>query len=304
MKRLRQQDTMTSRLNRSADAEATSPDSVHRCLNCGAPALGRFCSACGQETLAEPQTLAEFLRELIAWYLMPSGPLWQTLSRLLLSPGALTVEYMAGRRARYLRPFQLYVLASVIVFAAVQLFGLNLGLRFYGNQGVHVLRSTRLPVDVDHGYGLRLSPVQIIVDHVDSPAVRRFEALSVDDRFTYLRARRAQYVSYVVLFLVPAFALTLGFFYRSRRRRYAEHLIFGLHCQTFLLVALLAEAKLPTVLANILSIWVIAYFIVALKRVYGGSWSETLGRGSVILTLYFATFFAVNLLLVFALLAL
>jgi len=49
---------------------------------------------------------------------------------------------------------------------------------------------------------------------------------------------------------------------------------------------------------------VIAYFIVALKRVYGGTWVETLGRGSIILTLYFTTFFAANLLLVFALLTL
>lgn len=230
--------------------------------------------------------------------------LWQTLSKLFFAPGALTVEYLAGRRARYLRPLQLYLMASVIVFAAVQLFGLNLGLRFYGDQGVHILRSTRLAAETDHGYGLRLAPVQIILDHFDTPAVRRFGAMSLEERFTFLRARRAPYVSYFVLFLVPAFALTLDLFYRSRRRRYAEHLVFGLHCQTFLLLVLLVEAKLPTVLANVLSYWVLAYFTIALKNVYGGTWAETLGRGSILLALYFAIFFVSNLLLVFALLAL
>ena len=98
--------------------------------------------------------------------------------------------------------------------------------------------------------------------------------------------------------------LTLGLFYRNRRRRYAEHLVFGLHCQTFLLFILLAEAKLPTILADALSFWVLAYFTMALKRVYGGTWIETLGRGFAISGLYFAIIFVMNLLLVFFLLAL
>lgn len=230
------------------------------------------------------------------------GRLWQTLWRLLFAPGGLTVDHAAGRRVRYLRPFQLYLMTSVIVFAAVQLFGLNLGLRFYGDRGVHIVRSTRLPIN--DAATLRLTPVQIILDHFDTPAVRRLAALSPEDRFALLRARRAAYVPSFVLFLVPALALTLGLFYRNRRRRYAEHLVFGLHCQTFLLIALLAEAKLPAPLANAMSLWVIAYFTIALKRVYGGTWPETLGRGAAILALYFAIFFAANLLLILALLAL
>jgi len=109
-------------------------------------------------------------------------------------------------------------------------------------------------------------------------------------------------VSYFVLFLVPIFALTLGLFYRNRRRRYAEHLIFGLHCQSFLLFMLLIEAKLPAILADAISFWVVAYFVIALKRVYGGTWAETIGRGTAIFTLYFVIYFVTNLLLVLALL--
>ena len=285
-------------------ADKSSPDRVNRCLNCGAPAPGNFCPECGQDTATEPRSLADFLQGLIARYLSRQGRLWQTLSKLFFAPGALTAEYVAGRRARYLRPLQLYLMTSVIVFATVQFLGLNLGLRFYADRGVHIVRSTRMPPNEDPGSGLRLAPVQIIVDHFDTPAVRRFAAMSLEDRFAFLRARRATYVSYFVLFLVPALAATLGLFYRNRRRRYAEHLVFGLHCQTFLLAALLVEAKLPTVLANALSFWVIAYFTIALKRVYGGSWTETLARGSIILALYFAIFFVANLLLVFALLTL
>lgn len=284
--------------------DGISADRVHRCLNCGTPAPGNFCPQCGQETAAPARNLADFLRGWIARTLSRQGRLRQTLAKLLFAPGALTAEYAAGRRARYLRPFQLYLVTSVIVFAAVQVFGLNLGLRFYADRGVHIARSTRLPMNEDPASGLRLAPVQIVLDHFDTPAVRRFRAMSPEDRFTFLSERRTRYVSYFVLFLVPALAVTLGLFYRNRRRRYVEHLVFGLHCQTFLLIALLAEARLPAVLANALSFWVVAYFTIALKRVYGGTWPETLGRGSVILALYFAIFFVANLLLILALLTL
>jgi hypothetical protein len=273
-------------------------------LNCGAPAPGKFCPECGQETAREPKAVGEFVGDLIAQYGTPGGKLWQTLLKLFFAPGALTLEYIAGRRARYLRPLQLYLTASVIVFAAVQLFGLNLSLRLYADQGVHLMRSAPLSSEADHGYGLGLTPVQIIVDHFDTPGVRRFVAMPREDRFTFLRVRRAQYVSYFVLFLVPIYALILGLFYRDRRRPYAEHLIFGLHGQSFVLFILLIEAKLPAIAADAVSLWALAYFALALKRVYGGTWAATLGRAAAILIAYLAIFFLSNLLLVFALLEL
>lgn len=285
-------------------ADKSSRDRVNRCLNCGAPAPGKFCPECGQETATEPRSLAELLRRPISRHMSRQGRPWQTLSKLFFAPGALTADYLAGRRARYLRPLQLYLMTSVIVFAAVQFLGLDLGLRFYANQGVHIVRSTRLPLSDIPSVGARLTPVQIILEHFDTPAVRRFAAMPLEDRFAFLRARRAPYASYFVLFLVPALAATLGLFYRNRRRRYAEHLVFALHCQTFLLFALLIEAKLPMLLANALSWLVVTNFIFALKRVYGGTWIETLARGSFVLVAYFVIFLVSNLLLVFPLLAL
>lgn len=288
----------------AAQADASASGQVQTCRNCGAPAPGNFCPQCGQETARDPRSVAQDLRGLVARTLAEQGQLWRTLSKLVFSPGALTIEHRVGRRARYLRPLQLYLMASVFVFATVQVFGLNLGLRFYGEQGIHLLRNSRLPATAGRGQGLQATALRVLVNRLDTPGIRRFRALPPDDRFAFLRARRAPYVSYFVLFLVPVFALTLGLFYRSRRRRYVEHLVFGLHCQTFLLVMLLVEATLPAILANAVSAWVAAYFAVALKHVYGGTWAETLGRGTILLLLYFGIFFGANLLLVFALLTL
>jgi uncharacterized protein DUF3667 len=282
----------------------SSPVACDNCRNCGAPAPGKFCPECGQETATEPRSAAQFFQALFRHYATRKGLLWQTLSRLFFAPGELTVEYLAGRRARYVRPLQLYLAASVIVFAAVQLFGLDAGLRFYGEHGIHVLRGSPLSGDESAGHGARLTPVQIVVDHIDTSAIRRFKAMSAEERFRFLHAKRAQAVSYFVLLLVPLFALILSLCYREPRRRYGAHLVFGLYTHSFLLFMLLVEAMLPAILANIASLWVVAYFIMALRRVYGGTWARATGRGALVMTLYFGVAFAANLLLIFGLLEL
>ena len=42
--------------------------------------------------------------------------LWRTLAALLLRPGYLTREFLAGRRARYLPPVRLYLVISLVFF--------------------------------------------------------------------------------------------------------------------------------------------------------------------------------------------
>lgn len=175
-------------------------------------------------------------------------------------------------------------MVSVIVFAAVQLFGQNLDLQFFGEREVHVLRSARPMGEASQGAWLVPSPVRIVQDHVDLTAVRRFAALSPEERFSLLRARRAPDVLHFVLFLVQVFAVALGPFYRRQRRPFVDHLVFGLHGQALLLLVLLVSSALPAIVANALSLWVIGYFMIALRRVYGGRWPASIWRGAVILS--------------------
>ena len=73
---------------------------------------------------------------------------------------------------------------------------------------------------------------------------------------------------------------------------------------SFLTLPALVFTGVPPVAANALSVAVFAWFALAFKHVYGGSWPATVLRTAAILTLYFAIFFACNLVLVYALLAL
>lgn len=248
-------------------------------------------------------TPAEFLGETVGHFLSFESKAWRTLSKLVFAPGALTVEYPAGRRARYVRPLRLYLWTSVLVIAVVEAFGLHPGLRFFGDEGTYLFETgERAPAKAQRTYADELRPMQFILDHFDTPGLRRFKALSAEEQIGFMQQQRHLSMQYFMLFLVPVYALILQVCYWNRRRPYAEHLVFCLHAQSFLLIMLLIEARLPGALASVVSLWLIAYFFVAVKRVYGGSWAETLARGTATMALNIATFLVTGALLIYALL--
>jgi Protein of unknown function (DUF3667) len=87
------------------------------CTNCHEQLLnGRYCGKCGQRHEPHIHSLREFLSEATEVITHADSRLWRTLAPLLFRPGFLTREFLRGRRARYLPPFRLYLVASVIFF--------------------------------------------------------------------------------------------------------------------------------------------------------------------------------------------
>jgi hypothetical protein len=86
------------------------------CANCGAALQGAYCSACGQRHEPHVHTMAHFASEAFESITHADSRLWQTLGYLLTRPGRLTQEFFAGHRVRYLPPFRLYLVVSVLFF--------------------------------------------------------------------------------------------------------------------------------------------------------------------------------------------
>src|SRR6478672_5494966 len=101
------------------DVVAT-PASSGRCRNCRALATGNYCPNCGQETMLELPSAGIFLREVAGRYISLDGRLWRSLRALVVRPGFLTREYLAGRRRRYVRPARLFVALSIVLFAVLR----------------------------------------------------------------------------------------------------------------------------------------------------------------------------------------
>ena len=91
------------------------------CANCGTALTGEYCSACGQR--ADPHVLSvrEFVAEALEVFTHADSRFWRTFVPLLLRPGYLTQQFIAGRRVRYLPPFRLYIVISVLFFLVVPL---------------------------------------------------------------------------------------------------------------------------------------------------------------------------------------
>jgi hypothetical protein len=86
------------------------------CLNCGSSLRGQYCGRCGQRATSRLISLWELLREGFGDLLDVDSRLWRTMTPLLIRPGQLTRDYLMGRRARYMPPFRMYLVLSVIFF--------------------------------------------------------------------------------------------------------------------------------------------------------------------------------------------
>ncbi|MYM40558.1 DUF3667 domain-containing protein [Duganella qianjiadongensis] len=93
------------------------------CPNCDTVLTGHFCSHCGQEAILHHASVGEFLHEFIGHYVALEGKLWGTVMRLLFRPGALTLEYIRGRRVRFVQPLRLYLTLSLLFFALLKFSG-------------------------------------------------------------------------------------------------------------------------------------------------------------------------------------
>jgi len=91
------------------------------CANCHAALDGEYCASCGQRHEPHVHTVAHFASEALESVSHADSRLWRTLWYLLARPGYLTREFFAGRRVRYLPPFRLYLVISIVFFLIVGL---------------------------------------------------------------------------------------------------------------------------------------------------------------------------------------
>jgi len=277
---------------------------IEACRNCGNPAASNFCPECGQATGLHPPSVVEFVHEIASHYIAAEGKLWRTLALLTLQPGRLTVEYLAGRRQRYIVPIRLYLTASFLFFASVQLGGL--GARVQIASDVPALtQKAAAELDEDRDFGplkaaelTRAIEAEGFADCVQPgskcPAWKRWVApafvkLQHDPRQFIERfgERWRHSLSYAMFCLLPIFAALLALAYRNRRMYYGEHLVFALHVHSFwFLLALITTVLLPDSIGGLFPAVAFGYGMWALHRVYRGRVWVTLLRGLVVTTVY------------------
>jgi len=258
-----------------------SPEAA--CPNCGTPAYRRFCPECGQardRDLRLPflSLAAEALQEMAGVESRLAG----TFRRLLLRPGEVTADYLAGRRARYMTPLRAYLVASLAFFFA---------------SALHPDDARLVETTPGRGSAVSSSPA---LEHADSKAldeternlrargrlgaamasrVRALRLTPPDEVRRRVSAELAQTMPRVAFFLVPLLAAMLRLAFRRSGLFYAEHLVFALHANTvsftFLLPGAIADKGWLIALGSLAAT---GHGVAALHRVHGTSWRATLVR--------------------------
>lgn len=269
------------------------------CANCGAPLTGPFCARCGQEARERVLSLRQLLSEFVDAIVGIDSRLVRTLWPLVRRPGHLTNEYVAGRRARYVAPLRLYLVASFLLFFTVTLLGTDFGrLNFDAPAAASdTTQAERLSpgVPAPPADGIDVTGI-IDVSDADSAELAQSRALrwayraSIrinEDPQTFKKALIDR-IPVMMFFLLPVFALLLKLIYVRARRLYVAHLIFSLHVHAFFFIGMLGGEIVDALLrasvgwslgnGNLRFVVPVAvvYLFLALRRVYGQSRLKTL----------------------------
>src|SRR3954469_8815989 len=86
------------------------------CENCGAPLTGEFCAQCGQHAIDYRRSIFRVLLDAADSFLNWDTKFLHSMNQLLVHPWQLTNDFNAGRRARYVHPLRLYLIASIVFF--------------------------------------------------------------------------------------------------------------------------------------------------------------------------------------------
>jgi hypothetical protein len=242
---------------------------VSACPTCGVAATGNFCASCGESVNNHMPSAGEFLHEFVGHYVALEGKLWKTLKLLVLRPGQLTVDFLHGRRVPFIQPLRLYLTLSLVVFALIKMFSIELPKIVINDHGIaatysHVFTSQSTSgkpgvatatfqiqeSDAEKKKDKNLTSVTFLelpsdfnmreliarVGQVNTRwmhALTRFMNESDEKRTEALNHGFLAYLPYMLIGALPLFALYLKIVYLGSSRRYGEHLVFALHTSAF-----------------------------------------------------------------------
>lgn len=95
------------------------------CLNCGHPLdlSDRYCPNCSQLNSSKKLTMKDFAEEFFGSIIDYDSRLLRTMSALLLRPGRISLDYVAGKRVTYTNPFRFLLSLAIIYFLLMQMSG-------------------------------------------------------------------------------------------------------------------------------------------------------------------------------------
>ncbi len=286
--------TASGRVLRTDPAPDVPLSEIPNCLNCGTQLRGQYCGHCGQRSQSRLISLWELISDAFGDLFEFDSRLWQTVLPLLLKPGRLTRDYLQGRRARFMPPFRMYLVMSLIFFVVAffdprEEFGLLFepagDAELTANEGSAIITFNDSGDD-DEDCDIEADDVVGLPAFLERRlSVERMQQVCeqiVADKGKSLGAKVINNTPTALIVLLPLMALVMKALYPMSRRYYVEHLLFFVHFHSFVFLLLTLEILLTrlatllqisgvamTIMVVATSLYIPAYVFVAMRRVYG-----------------------------------
>jgi len=241
------------------------------CRNCGETVEQRYCTNCGQLAASFHRPIVTLIGETISDTFTLDGRLARTLPILLFRPGRLTKNYTQGKRARYVPPFRLFLLASLVfylvLFALVppgEYINVDDETRAEITENISENQASAISQNIDETTRERLERANIQVDAPD--AVRgniENQIVAVLDNQDQFAAQLEKWLPRLSILLVPMTIIALSFLHFWRRKLYIyDHAVHALHLHSWIYLTgaflMLAGPYLPGV---VLALVLVGFFI-------------------------------------------
>ncbi len=254
------------------------------CLDCGARLKGPFCSQCGQKVTSQDPTVKQLFTDALADVFSWDSRVWRTIRQLLTKPGALTLDYWAGRRTRYVPPLRLYLFVSFLGFLIL----MPLTRMREAQEGTSRVGMIRIngaaPAEMDFEARTEMAD-EIMRGAADTPAVIQYLAKNLV-RPIILEPRLAdqllnQRLPYMLFLMVPVYAFYMRLLFRKKQKLFVSHFVQSLHLHTMAFILLMVGTALDVLTSSQASslLCVLAILVsqfLSLRRTYGNGRFKTL----------------------------
>jgi Protein of unknown function (DUF3667) len=275
-----------------------------KCLNCDVPLIGSFCSHCGQKAFLHKDSFWHMLLHFIGDYFHYDGKFWRTLKAMFTKPGLITLDYINGKRAKFLNPFSFYIFATTIFFiipaanTKVEMVSKNNRIGSFSIQSSNIKNiqdslneqvledrskspnkigiGNWTPTDTSfNDYLLNQNTLpsnikdgwfkQLIVKKYFKINTASKDGQDVSKIFTDKLKANFPKVFFVLL---PFFALLLSIFFRQKKYFYVDHAIHSLHLHTLIFIVAALLKILNLLISNSLFFAILSFLGILSCTIY------------------------------------
>ncbi len=212
------------------------------CPSCHSIVKGKYCGHCGEKQVTEKDfNIWHILSHGFSFFTHLDSKLYRTIKGLLFQPGHLPMEYIRGKRQAYMKPFQVFVLSSILFY----LFMSQIDLLLVPSKWFFTTENEAIVQSIMTEKSMTKDAVAEIYDQ---------KVVSHSKLFVFI--------------LLPFLAMMVYLFNFRVERQFGKHFLFVVYLLSFFMVMTTIIIQLMELLPVSINKWVYIYTLEALFVIY------------------------------------